>query len=122
MYIRFVAGTEDEHHRLLTGIFTECRFLKDDGILAPHEEQWLEDLYAWFNENLPCPPFGASNWPRDAVAWFKDDATDFVERMWEFVAMLKEHGVPVRMLRSQNPGKILWEDEFQAVVMEFKNL
>ena len=36
--------------------------------------------------------------------------------------LLKEHGVPVRMLRSENPGKVLYEDSYQIVVEEWKHL
>ena len=40
----------------------------------------------------------------------------------EIVALLKEHGVAVRLLRSKNPGKIVYEDDFQIVVREWKRL
>ena len=56
MYIRFVVGGEDENHRLLTGIVTEARFLRDRGELTIEEEQRLESVYEWLNSNLPCPP------------------------------------------------------------------
>jgi hypothetical protein len=42
--------------------------------------------------------------------------------MWEIAHLLKEHGVPVRMLRSENPGKVLYEDSYQIVVEEWKHL
>lgn len=43
-------------------------------------------------------------------------------RMWEIALVLREHGVPVRMLRSKNPGKVLYEDPYQIVVEEWKRL
>jgi len=42
--------------------------------------------------------------------------------MWEIASLLKEHGVPVRMLRSTNPGKILYQDDYQIVVDEWKRI
>lgn len=39
MFIRFVVGAEGEHHRLLTGIFTEARILRDENKLEPYEEE-----------------------------------------------------------------------------------
>jgi hypothetical protein len=42
--------------------------------------------------------------------------------MWEIAHLLKEHGVPVRLLRSENPGKVLYEDDYQIVVEEWKHL
>src|SRR4051812_19140974 len=53
MFIRFVVGTDDENHRPLTGIITELRLLRDESQLYPYEEEWLEEIYDWFNANLP---------------------------------------------------------------------
>jgi hypothetical protein len=121
-YVRFVVGDEGESHRDQTGIFTEARILRDEGGFEPYEVELLEDTYAWFNEHLPCPPFSSNNWGRTSASWFKDSAQVFVDRMWDIVAILREHGIPVRKRRSQHPGKRLYEDEFQVVVDEWKNL
>jgi len=82
MFIRFVVGHDDEHHRWLTGIITEARLLRDHGALESHEVTFLNETFAWFNSNLPCPPFSASGWSKDAVAWFKDDAGEAIKKMW----------------------------------------
>jgi len=57
------------------------------------------------------------------VSWFKDDAKKLpIRKMWEIVTLLKEHGIAVRVLRSRKPGKILYEDDYQIVVKEWKRL
>jgi hypothetical protein len=122
MFIRFVVGTDGENHQWLTGIITEARLLRDHGELAPHEEAVLQDAYAWLNTHLPCPPFKASGWGSTAVSWLKDTAGPSINKMWDIVALLEEHGVAVRLLRSKNPGKVLYEDDFQIVVREWKKL
>jgi hypothetical protein len=61
----------------------EARLLRDRGGLDPHQVSWLEETYAWFNTNLPCPPSSSSNWPKDAVSWFRDNAGEPTRRMWE---------------------------------------
>jgi hypothetical protein len=122
MFIRFVVGGDGDHHRSLTGIITEARLLRDRGGLDQDQVSWLEEAYAWFNANLPVPPFSSSNWPRDAVTWFRDDAGEPIKQMWEITSLLKDHGVPVRLLRSINPGKILYQDSCQIVVEEWKKL
>jgi hypothetical protein len=43
MYIRFVVGGDDENHRLLTGIVTEARMLRDRDELTHEEEQRLDE-------------------------------------------------------------------------------
>jgi hypothetical protein len=122
MFIRFVVGNDAEHHRSLTGIITEARMLRDKGALNQDQVSWLEEVYAWFNATLPVPPFSFSAWPRDAVTWFRDDAGEAIKKMWEIASLLKEHGVPVRMLRSANPGKILYQDPYQIVVEEWRKI
>ena len=122
MYLRFVVGHDREHHRSLTGIITEARLLRDRGGLDRYTAERLEEAYEWLNSNLPCPPFSSSGWSREAVTWFKDSAAEPIRKLWEITSMLKEHGVPVRLLRSKNPGKILYEDPFQLVVEEWSRL
>ncbi len=122
VFVRFVVGSDGDHHRSLSGIVTEVRFLRDDGRLSESERARLEESYAWFNDNVPVPPFSEGRWPRDVVSWFKGDATEPIARMWDLVAILRDHDVPTRMLRSPNPGKILYEDDLQVVVEEWKHL
>ena len=122
MFIRFVVGADGEDHRWLTGIITEARILRDRGRLAPHQQASLDDAYAWLKTHLPCPPFSRSDWGPEAVCWFKDTAEPSIKKMWEIVALLKENDIAVRLLRSKNPGKIIYEDDFQIVVREWKRL
>jgi hypothetical protein len=106
--------------RRLAGVITEARILRDDGGLEAHEAVALEEIYDWLDVHLPCPPFSSSDWPRDAVSWFKDDAGEAIGRIWDIISILREHSVPVRILRSRMPGKILYEDKYQVVALEWK--
>jgi hypothetical protein len=121
-FVRFVVGSDSQHHRELTGIITEARYLRDNAELTSEEVAHLEELYAWFEDQLPVPPFSTSRWPRDVVAWFKDDAHEPVRRMWDIAALLEDHGVRVRLLKSRNPGRVVYEDDYQVVVAEWNRL
>ncbi len=118
-YVRFVVGDPAGNPHWMTGVITAARLLRDDGRLEPHEAVRVEQIFAWFNENLPCPPFKANlksgKWSDDAVAWFKDSAREPISQMWEIVAILKEHGVSVRFFRSEAPGEIVYSDDYQVV-------
>lgn len=122
MFVRFVVGSDGQHHKELTGIFTEARFLRERGELTAEEDARLEDLYEWFEEHVPVPPFSTGRFPRDAVAWFKDDAGEPVTKMWDIVALLREHGAEVRLLRSPNPGRVVYDDRVQVLVEEWNRL
>jgi hypothetical protein len=119
MFVRFVVGTDADNAAWLTGIFTMARDLRDRGVLFTYEAERLQEIYDWFNEHLPCPPFqrmlGSGKWTRNAVAWFRADAKEPVGRMWDIVAILREHGVPVRMVTTERPGKIVYEYAYQVI-------
>lgn len=122
VFVRFVVGADGQHHKELTGIFTEARFLRERGELTEEEDARLEELYDWFAEQVPVPPFSTGRFPRDAVAWFKDDAGEPLTKMWDIVALLREHGVEIRLLRSANPGRVVYEDRVQVLVEEWNQL
>src|SRR5215204_6314528 len=122
MYIRFVVGTDSEHHRSLIGVISEAQLLIDRGELELYEIDILEELFDWLNENLPCPPFETSEWPVDVVSWFKPYAGEAITKVWEIVAILRQHDIPIRVLKSKMPGRSYYEDEFQIVVLEKKRI
>ncbi|HLX61721.1 MAG TPA: hypothetical protein VKX17_10610 [Planctomycetota bacterium] len=119
MYVRFVNAAPSENANLATGIFIASQQLIEDRKFESHEVEWLEETHKWFNEMLPEPPFkekvASKEWSEHAVAWFRDDAKDFIKRMWDMVALLKEHGQPVRFIQSDNPGRIVYIDRYQIV-------
>jgi hypothetical protein len=124
MYIRFVAD-ESSDLLLADGIITVAAGLQDDGKLHEYEVPMLDDIFEWLNDNLPCPPFRknleSGCWTRNAVAWLKDKAAkgELVGKFWEIVAVLKEHNVLVKVLRTKEPGYIVYEDDFQIVAEIF---
>jgi len=122
VFVRFVVGSDGQHHKLLTGIITEARLLRDQGELTLEEVGRLDELYVWFNEHVTVPPFPTGRFPSDAVSWFKHNAYEPVNKMWDVVALLRDHGVEVRLLRSANPGRVIYEDQVQVLVDEWNHL
>lgn len=52
-----------------------------------------------------------------AVAWFKGTATHLLDRIPDYLALLAAHGVPCERLESADPGRVVYEDEHQVVVV-----
>ena len=63
MYIRFVTGSETDKINNLHGPFTEARILRDNDNLYDYEVITINDIFEWYNNNLPCPPFESSEAP-----------------------------------------------------------
>ena len=109
MFVRFVAGTDTENAFWLDGVITVASDLRDQGELYEHESRWLEEIFDWFNENLPCPPFRkklrSGEWTRNAVCWFRDRAGEPLRRIWDIVAILEEHGT-TGAVGHDTPGRV----------------
>lgn len=119
MYIRFVVGLESESSRMQTGIITEAWLRAEDCELEDYQINELHELVDWLNNNLPCPSFEDNNWG-NGVCWFKDNAEKPIKIVWNIVNLLKQASVPIRMLRTEHPGVILYEDDYQVVAIEHK--
>jgi hypothetical protein len=119
MYLRFVVGSESADGRWLTGAVTETQSLVDKGQLDPFEATIIRSTFEWFNDQIPCPLFQKNlrtgKWSDDAVAWFLPTAHEAIQRMWDLVGVLRNHNVPVRVLRTTSPGLVVYRDEYQVV-------
>jgi hypothetical protein len=119
MFLRFVVGTQRENGFRLTGVIASAGIIHDKDQLYRYESELLDEVFGWFNANLPCPPFRekleSGEWTPNAVCWFRPEAKEPIRRIWDIVAILREYRVPVRMLTTARPGEIVYSDEFQVV-------
>lgn len=113
-YLRFVVGADGDSTSCLDGLFVVLGSLRH---LPPSASERMEQLYDWFNAELPCPPFSSGKFPVDAVCWFRPSAVRFIQRMWDFANLLREQGQPVRVLKTDKPGRIVYRDEYQVLAV-----
>jgi len=59
--------------------------------------------------------------PNKARSWFKNNAKDHLAHIRDLVAILQNHGIAVRMLKTDRVGYVVYEDEFQIVAEPFTN-
>lgn len=119
MYVRFVAGDCYDDAYWATGVLCNARAMKDDGRLDPWADERVQEIFDWFNTNLPCPNWtmmkASGKWTQDAVSWFKDSSVECIAYARELMEILRVQGHPGRMIRTEKPGEIVYEDEFQIV-------
>ncbi len=53
----------------------------------------------------------------EAISWFKGSAQEMISKFRDLISILEQHDYPVRMLKTERPGQILYEDEFQIVAV-----
>ncbi|HZU74888.1 MAG TPA: hypothetical protein VE990_19170 [Acidimicrobiales bacterium] len=101
------------------GIFVAVDHLRRAGRLSVEEEQLYFDIDDWFNENLPNPPFYEDGNTVGAVTWFKrgEATTTMLERLQPLQDLLDRHGVEYELAESEDPGLVIYQDEYQVGVI-----
>jgi hypothetical protein len=54
-----------------------------------------------------------------ALSWFKDTATEHISQMRAFAAILELHDIQVEIIKTDRPGYIFYEDDFQVAAYPF---
>jgi hypothetical protein len=125
MYLRFVVEERDEDSEHELGVFQAIANLRKRGSLSRDEEQQDDSIGQWFDQNLRKPTrFTTSKRPfhskrNRAISWFKDSALEHISRVRSLAVILRNHGVSVRMLKSDRVGYVVFEDEYQIVAEPF---
>ncbi|WP_233621643.1 hypothetical protein [Amycolatopsis sp. WAC 04182] len=121
-FVRFQSPARDERGNF-TGVFGLVNGLARAGRLTVEQEAFRRANNDWYDANFINP---AHTDPRvydaevnpGAAAWFKATARVFIERVDGYLAILETHGIPCETVRSANPGRIVYEDEYQVVVVQ----
>jgi hypothetical protein len=120
-YIRFVVGHKDEDSHVDRGIFHAAgQALEWRNITGPDAEE-LNALESWFGANLVEPTSFGRDKLRLGICWFKTGATEHISRIWEMVNILERHGIYLKKIRTDRPGYVIYEDEWQLVAEPFRS-
>jgi hypothetical protein len=123
MFIRFVIHSNDPDSGRRQGLFQALADLEHRGLLVGHDQESYQEISDWFRKNLRKPrSFTRSSKPNAknvALSWFKDSATHHIKKMHGLAQILIAHDVMVDVLRSERPGYLVYEDEFQVAAEPF---
>jgi hypothetical protein len=93
-----------------------------DGIYSEEDKNTYLEVDKWFKENLPEPPFYGDNNdnPLGATTWFKtNNCNGMLEHIKPLLDLLDKYKVPYEIAYSDNPGKIIYEDDYQIGVIDY---
>ena len=122
MYLRIAIASVDAGSHQPQGIFYAAWHLLNSGELTNDEAADLRSLLEWFNENMPSPgPAIRRNLSERAIFWFHPTAHDLIARAWELVQLLRLHGLLVEVLKTRDPGSIVYSDRCQIAAVPNKN-
>lgn len=119
-YIRFVVGRKDEDSQVEQGIFQAAALaLESDHIVGTDADE-LHELRAWFSSNLERPTSFGRDKLSLGICWFKAEATGHISRIWNMVRILERNGIYVKKIKTDKPGYLVYEDEWQLVAEPFR--
>ena len=119
-YVRFVIGRRDEDSHVEQGIFQAAVLALEWQNITGSDADQLSELRAWFSENLEKPTSFGRDKLRLGICWFKTGATEHISRIWEMVNILERNGIYVKKIRTDKPGYVIYEDEWQLVAEPFR--
>ena len=93
-----------------------------DGIYSEEDKNIYLEVDKWFKDNLPEPPFYGDNNdnPLGATTWFKiNNSSIMLEYIKPLLDLLDKYNVPYEIAYSDNPGKIIYEDDYQIGVIDY---
>ncbi|MFR9758195.1 hypothetical protein [Streptomyces sp. TR06-5] len=120
-YVRF-QGTERHPKGYFPGVFVLVNGLARDGKLTADQERFRRannDWYdaAYINPSTVDPAVYDHDINPGAVAWFKGSAHELLDRVAGYLEILAAHGVECRRVESSDPGRIVYEDANQVVIV-----
>ena len=125
MYIRFVVEIKDERSGRRKGVFAALGVFKKNPEVNAQDYNSYRALVDWFNENLDMPSkFNRSSKPNakpKALSWYKDSATEYIQKTREVAELLIKYGIEVEMLKTNRTGYIVYECETQIVAEPYRD-
>lgn len=123
MYIRFVVDEIDEDSCQRKGIFQAISGMKKQDDFYDYELDYIAESMGWFDENLESPLDYLNKQKSQKsdvyISWFIESASEHIAKVREFVFLVESKGVVVSQIRTVNPGKIVYSDEFQIFAKPF---
>lgn len=121
MVIRFQSPTPGRRG-VHTGVFGLTNALGRGGLLTPEEHAVWRSGNDWYDAAYPNPAdvdpsvYDVDVNPR-ATAWFKETAHHLLERVPPYLVILHAHGVDCVRVDAADPGRVIYEDAEQVVVV-----
>ncbi|MFJ3903032.1 hypothetical protein [Streptomyces sp. NPDC090025] len=120
-FVRF-QGTARHPRGHFPGVFALANGLAREGALDPAEHRFWRAANDWYDAAYPDPSVKDPTvydhgLNPGAVAWFRADARHLLDRVPGYLALLTAHGVAWERVETDDPGRVVYEDEVQVVAV-----
>lgn len=117
MYLRFISPWPTDMRNVDLGIFQAAHRCREERLLPDYLMDVLTSDLSWFDNNLPVPRSQSFKYRERAagICWFRDDAKTMIRRARRMASIMMEGDVWITESLTWNPGRILYEDDFQII-------
>jgi hypothetical protein len=121
-YVRYQSPTPNSRGAFI-GIFGLVNGLAHDGLLTPGEETFRRTNNAWYdaaytNPSTVDPTIYDRTLNPLAASWFRTGVADWLlAPLPGYLNILRNHNEPCIKVHSDNPGRIIYSDAHQIVVV-----
>jgi hypothetical protein len=116
-FLRFRTNRRVDGTRTPAGIFHAASEMMESANCDPRVAKRAKRVCQWFNAHLPVPQL--RNKPH-AVFWFRSEQGDMIQRLWELANMLRDQGINAELVRTRDPGRLCYQDEFQVAATPWR--
>lgn len=122
MYIRFQSLEESPYTCEKYGIYVAVWHLIRDKKVTQEEEAEYWKHRAWFEKNLPIPPFYEAGNQERAITWFKKDAltVEMKNHLLFYFELAKKYDITIVENTTDSLADIIYEDMFQVAMIPKK--
>lgn len=124
MFIRFTTRFMNEYGDIENGVFQAAAFVRRNPDIYDYDLEILEGIKDWFNNNLERPTKFSKSKRRNAegvsLSWYKSSAKNHIQRMYDLKVVLEKYDIVVDVVKRENPGTIIYEDEIQVSALPFR--
>jgi hypothetical protein len=120
MYVRLASTYTDTDSGRAAGVFTAAYDLIDSDTISNEDAATIREVLRWFNRNMP-PPKESDDFDRRAIYWFKGEAGELIQKLWQLAQLLRSHGLTVEMVKTTKPGYVVYEDRCQVAAIPFRD-
>ena len=114
-YVRIQGKALARNTMYAKGVFSLINQMTEKGIMEEEDVGLFHEVDDWFVENLPWPP--QCQRQESVVCWFKTDSSDEMMKMIRPILwLLERYNQTYYLVYTNDPGEIVYEDEYQVVV------
>lgn len=99
-------------------------YLRRKDIFLHDDAEKINELRNWFDQYLEPPTqFTKRRSNKEtgtAISWYHDSAKEHIAKMYEMSRILEKYGIIVSVVRREDPGYIVYEDDYQVAAIPYR--